>query len=112
MMNKLQHITIKEVEYPLSFTLNVMEEIQEKYGTLDKWTKIFDTKKEVKMSDVIYTFKLFINEGIDIENEEKNETRAFVTHKQVGRLLTELGLSNATDKIKGIFTDTVNGKNE
>lgn len=112
MMNGLQHITIKEVEYPLAFTLNVMEEIQDKYGTLNNWTKIFDTKKEVKMSDVIYTFKLFINEGIDIENEEKNETREFVTHKKVGRLLTELGLSNATGQIMEIFTNSVNGKNE
>ena len=35
-------ITVNDKEYPIVFNLNVMEEIQEEYGTLDKWGNMTD----------------------------------------------------------------------
>lgn len=112
MIDKIKHINVGEKSYPMSFSLNVIEQIQEKYGSIDKWTEIFDAK-DIKIADVIQTFEFLLNEGIDIENEEKSEKRAFLSHKQVGRLLTQIGLQNATEQIKNLFIDDVsNGKNE
>ena len=40
-----------------------------------------------------------LNEGIDIENEENGTDIKFLTLKQVGRIITEIGMSNATMKL-------------
>lgn len=116
MIDKLHHITVNDKEYPMAFTLNVMESIQETYGSIDNWSKALEpepyinleTKEEIKpepkMKDIIWTFKEFINEGIDIENEEKGESRPFLTHKQVGRLVTYIGFTKSGALIKSLTT--------
>lgn len=90
-------ITLKETEYPLVFNLNVMEALQEEYGTLDKWGSLTDgSQGEPNAKAVIYGFTEMINEGIDIENEKNNEERKALTRKQVGRIITEYGLAEVT----------------
>ena len=43
-------ITYKEKEYKVVFNLNVMEAIQEEFGTLDKWTELTSgTNQEVNV---------------------------------------------------------------
>lgn len=109
MIDKITHISVGDKQYPMAFSLNVIEQIQEQYGSINVWMKVFDAK-DVKIADVIQTFEFILNEGIDIENEEKGEKRAFLSHKQVGRLLTQLGLQNATEQIKNLFIDSTNNK--
>ncbi len=98
MLDIVKHITISGKEYPMAFTLNVMEAIQEKYGSMKEWGEIIQPPKneEPKIKDIKWTFTQFINEGIDIENEEKNEKITLVTEKQVGRLISIAGM----EKIK------------
>lgn len=84
-------------EYRLVFNLNVMEKIQDKYGSLDEWGKLTDgTKGEPNAKAIIYGFCEMINEGIDIENEETGAETKPLTLKQVGRIITEVGLADAT----------------
>lgn len=45
---------------------------------------------------VIFGFTQMLNEGIDIENEENGTDIKPLTLKQVGRIITEIGLANAT----------------
>lgn len=107
MLDKLKHITLGEVEYPLAFTLNVLENIQEKYGSLDAWTKAMEPENgEVQFKDLKWIFAEFINEGIDIENEMKNEKRKFVTLKQVGRIVSLIGLDGAHAIINTVASDS------
>lgn len=88
----------KDKIYPLVFNLNVMEAIQEEYGTLDEWGKLTDgSKGEVNVKAVIFGFKEMINEGIDMANEEDGSDIKPVTLKQVGRMITEIGLKEATE---------------
>lgn len=88
----------KDKIYPLVFNLNVMEAIQEEYGTLDEWGKLTDgSKGEVNAKAVIFGFKEMINEGIDMANEEDGSDIKPVTLKQVGRMITEIGLKEATE---------------
>lgn len=98
---KLQY---KDKEYTLAFNLNVMERIQEEYGSVEHWGDLTDgTTREPNAKAVIFGFTEMINEGIDIENEENGTDIKPMTKRQVGRMITEVGLENATD----VLNDTV-----
>ena len=97
MRNEIEY---KGQKYNLVFNLNVMEVIQDEYGTLDKWGSLTDaTKGEPNAKAVVFGFTAMINEGIDIDNEENGTDIKPLTHKQVGRILTEIGLRQATMKM-------------
>lgn len=107
MIDKIQHVEVNGVVYPMAYTLNVMEEVQEEFGSITAWAnKVSPKDKEADIKALIWTYEHFINEGIDIENEQKQEKRPFINHKQAGRLLTEIGLSEAATKIQEV---TING---
>lgn len=88
----------KDKTFKLVFNLNVMEAIQNEYGTLEHWGELTDgsEKGEPDAKAVIFGFREMINEGIDIENEENGTDNPSLTLKQVGRIITEVGLANAT----------------
>lgn len=94
-------IQYKDREYSLVFNLNVMEKIQEKYGTLEEWGNLTDGSKngEPDAKAVIYGFTEMLNEGIDIENEENGTDIKPLTLKQVGRIITEIGIADATNTL-------------
>ena len=76
---------VENKKYSLVFNLNVMEAIQEEYGTIEKWGELTDGKKgEVNAKALIFGLTEMINEGLDIENEELEEKRPLLTLKQVG----------------------------
>ena len=98
----------EEKKYPLIFNLNVMEIIQKEYGSLKKWqVSIFFDKevgdkeenKEPKISDVIFGIREMMNEAVDILNEEQEEKYSLFTDKQVGRIVTKVGLTVSKNKI-------------
>ena len=102
MKDKINYFEVNGTKYPLCCNLNVPEAIQEKYGSMTAWGEIVENKagKEPKIKDLKYGFMVMINEAIDIENENLEEKRQLLTEKQVGRLLTELGIAEATKKIE------------
>lgn len=86
--------------YKLYFNFNVMEAIQEEYGSLDEWGKLSDGGKgEPNAKAVIFGFREMLNEGLEIENEETGTEFKPLTLKQVGRMITEIGLQNATNTL-------------
>lgn len=87
-------------KYLLCFDLNVMEAIQEEYGTVDKWSELTSGKKgEADAKAIIFGFTEMLNEGIDISNEQNGTDDKPFTRKQVGRILTQLGLENIGSKL-------------
>lgn len=95
-----KEIEYKGVKYNLVFNLNVMETIQDEYGTLDEWGRLTDASNgEPNAKAVIFGFTAMLNEGIDIDNEEKGTDIKPLNHRQVGRILTEIGLHQATLKM-------------
>ena len=92
------NLKYKNKEYKLVFNLNVMERIQEEYGSIDEWGRLTDgmNNGEPDAKAVIFGFTEMINEGIDIQNEDAEEKLPFLTKKQVGRMITELGLKEST----------------
>ena len=99
MQDITKHINYKGIDYPLVFNLNVIEKIQEKYGSYEKWGEMTEGKEsEVNISALKFGITEMINEGIDIENETAETKREFLTEKQVGRIITELGISKMKEK--------------
>lgn len=116
-------ITWKDREYRIVFNLNVMEAIQAEYGSLDAWGELTDGTRqrrddngelmvdengnpivsEVDAKAVIFGFTQMLNEGIDIDNDENGTDTPFLTHRQVGRMITDIGLNNAA----GAMNETV-----
>ena len=100
-------ITYNSKEYTIVFNLNVMEAIQEEYGTLDKWAKLTDgSDGEPNAKAIIFGFKEMLNEGIDITNERTGGNEKLLTLKQVGRMITEIGLLEATKSLNQTVIDS------
>ena len=106
-------IEYKGKTYKLYFNLNVMEQIQEEYGTIEEWGKLSDgVSGEVNAKAVIFGITAMINEGIDIENEEKGTDNKPLTLKQVGRIITEVGIKEATKTLNDtVIESTKDEKN-
>lgn len=104
MRNEIEY---KGTKYNLVFNLNVMEVIQDEYGTLEEWGKLTDgSNGEPNAKAVVFGFTAMLNEGIDIDNEKNGTTNPFLTHKQVGRILTEIGLREATLKMNNTVIES------
>lgn len=103
-------------EYKAIFNLNVMQEIQLKYGTFKKWGELTDGSKsdnddytEVDISALIFGIKAMINEAIDIDNETREVKEPFLNDKQVGRLITDMGLEKVTKQINQTVIESTQG---
>ena len=103
-------IKYKDKVYKLPFNLNVMEEIQEKYGSIDKWAELTDKNSnsigEPDVKAVIFGLTAMINEGIEIENEENGTDIKPLSLKQVGRIATEVGLAKAMEALNTTVTES------
>ena len=109
--------------YNIVFNLNVMETIQEEYETLENWGALTDGKaidpetgkeKEVDIKALLFGFREMLNEGIEIENEKNGTNEPLLTKKQVGRIITDIGLENATEALNSLVvesTDNGDSKN-
>ena len=113
MKNTMQTLEYKGKKYNLVFNLNVMEAIQDEYGKLDTWTELTSGEgEEVNAKAVIFGFTAMINEGIDIQNEEEGTEIKPLTLKQVGRILSEVGMDSATNAMKATVVDSVGASEE
>lgn len=102
MKEKETMFTVDGKEYKAVFNLNVMQEIQIEYETFANWGKLTDGKSEkgeVDIRALIFGVKAMLNEAIDIENETTATKKPYLTEKQVGRLITDMGLREATQQL-------------
>ena len=102
----------KNVEYNLVFNLNVMEQIQEEYGSVSAWGELTDNATEPNAKAVIFGLMCMINEGVDIDNEDHEGVEGYIpkkmlSKKQVGRLLTDVGMEEATQRLNDTVVNAV-----
>ena len=112
MRNTVVYIEADGKKYPLAFNLNVMEEIQEHYGSLDAWGKVTQGNGEPKVKDLKYGVKAMLNEGIDMENESNGMNEPMLTDKKVGRIMTEVGIQKVISAIQEITVASVKTEGE
>ena len=107
MKNTVVYIEASDKKYPLAFNLNVMEEIQEHYGSLDAWGRVTQGNGEPKVKDLKCGVMAMLNEGIDMENEGNGTNMPMLTAKQVGRIMTDVGIQNIVSAIQEITVASV-----
>ena len=113
MQDIIKYINYKGIDYPLVFNLNVIEKIQEKYGSYEKWGEMTEGKEnEVNIGALKFGITEMINEGIDIENETAEIKREFLTEKQVGRIITEIGVQKMADRVQETVIESAKDKDE
>lgn len=109
-------IEYKGKEYNLVFNLNVMEEIQEEYGSIEKWGALCEVApgKEPSVKALKYGLGAMINEALDIENEEKGLSQEPLSLKKIGRIISELGIGEAAKALSNTVVKSTksNPKNE
>lgn len=108
MKKEKAELEYKGNKYEVVFNLNVMERIQEEYGSVEAWGELTEAATEPNAKAIKYGLGAMINEGIDIYNEDHADDEDFkerkpFTEKQIGRLITEIGLTNVANTI----SDTV-----
>ena len=101
MLEKMEHVKIGDNEYPITFNLNILEKVQEIYGSMVSWQNLLfgEGTKEPSLKVCIWTFAEMMNEAIDIENDDKTEKKPMLALKQVGRIISKLGMVGAIDAI-------------
>ena len=116
MKNTVVYIQDGEKKIPMVFNLNVMEEIQEQYGSLDAWGEATQGNGEPKIKDLKVGIMAMINEGIEIENEENGTNEPTVNERQLGRIMSRVGIDVIVKKIQEITIASTKtdgeGKNE
>ncbi len=110
MIDKITYLETDSERFPLSFTLNVMETLQDEYGTLSEWSELIKNQKEPNIKALKFFITEAINEGIDIENEKSDEKRASITSSKAGRIITEIGFQKVAKTINKMVSESVKAK--
>ena len=108
MIDKLEYLDDGDTKYPMAFTINVMEAAEEEYGGLENWAKLMDSS-EPSYKALKFMVLEIINEGIDIENEKLKDDKKkdALTSKQVGRLITRIGLEEIGMKVFNLIKESL-----
>ena len=73
-------VEIGDKTYHLLFSLNALDEIQEKFGGYDKLTELFNQDNPDWIKNTKWLFTLLLNEGATDDEPE-------LTEKQVGKMI-------------------------
>ena len=108
MKDAMQTIEYRGKTYKLAFDLNVMEAIQDEYGSIEAWGKLTepDDGGEPNIKALVFGVTEMINEGIEIANDEDGTDEKPLTHRKVARILTEVGLESVADKMQKSVIDS------
>ena len=107
MRSKLQEIEYEGKTYKLAFDLNVMEAIQDEYGSIEAWGELVEPEEgEPNIKALVFGATQMINEGIEISNDEDGTDEKQLTHREVARILTDAGLEFVTSKMQQTVVDS------
>lgn len=112
MHDKIGYLETKNKVYPFVFNVNVLEDLQDEYGSFQKWVDTVgntingDKSVEPRIKDIKRALMLMINEGIDIENESSDEKQEFVNERQVGRIMSAVGQDKIVDEMMKLIKES------
>ena len=93
--------------YHLLFSLNVLDEVQDRFGGFDKLNQVFDQNNPKMMKDLKWLLTTLINEGMDEDAGEKE-----LTDRQVGKMIHLGNINEIKNAILGAFAYGANGGEE
>lgn len=91
--------------YHLLFSLNALDEMQDRFGGYDKLDKIFDSSNPQMIKDLRWLLTLVINEGME-------EGKESMTEQQVGKIIHLGNFQEIKDAIFSAFVYSTNGGEE
>ncbi|MBR4656537.1 MAG: hypothetical protein IKO68_08240 [Oscillospiraceae bacterium] len=104
MKENMKTLPFNGKDLPICFNLNVMEAIQKEYGTLDKWFSLTggaaDEDAEIDVHALLFGMREMLNEAGEIAAEKNNTEFKPYTHKQVGRIMTDVGLEKVLSSVQ------------
>lgn len=101
-------ITLNGEEYGLLFSLNALDEMQERFGGYDKLHEVFNQNNKDWVKDTRWLFTLLINEARLAENENAE----ILSEQKVGRLINAGNLREIQQAIFAAFASGTTGKEE
>lgn len=104
----METLEYRGIEYPLVMNINVLQELQNKYGSFEAWAhKVLLGNGETDLGALTFGTMAMINEGIDIHNEEHPDNKLEpLTQRQTGRMLTSVGLEEAAEKVLNLVAES------
>lgn len=108
LQNGAYPVTLNGKEYGLLFSLNALDEIQEKFGGYDKLQEILSSDNKDLFKNIKWLFALLINEArlADDENAE------LLTENRVGRIVTAGNIGEIKNAIYAAFAKGAAGDGE
>lgn len=108
MKSAAREIEYEGKTYRLVFDLNVMEAIQDEYGSIEAWGRLTEPEDgaEPNVKALVFGVTEMINEGIDIDNDENGTDEKPLTHRKAARILTEVGLESVAEKMQESVIDS------
>lgn len=101
-------MNLRGKDYRLLFTLNALDEIQEKFGGYDKLGEVFNQNNPDWIKDTKWLLTLLINEGL----LEEDENAELLEEKQVGRMIHVGNLKEVQKAILASFALGTSGDKE
>ena len=98
-------VEIEGKKYNFLFSLNALEEIQDRFGGYENLNKVFDKDSPTMIKDLKWLLTLLINEGME-EGEQE------LTEKQVGKMIHVGNMSILQTSIFSAFKHGVAGNEE
>ena len=103
--------------YKLVFDFNVMQDLQDEYGTFNKWVEkaYGEETGEPSVAALAFAIMSMVNNAIDEENEDKapEEAEKHVTARTANRMLSEMarggGLEKIVKSIDGLMSKSLQG---
>lgn len=108
MAKEIDRIVYKNKEYKLVFDLNLIEKIQEEYGSLKNFFKDMFTEEHIYKYSA-YLVKEMANEWVDMENERKSRKMQYMSTTTAKNILKSINsilyLSALQEKIFDTIID-------
>lgn len=98
-------IELNGEEYHMLFSLNALDEMQDKFGGYDNLNVVFDKESKTQIKDLKWLLTLLINEGMDEGQKELSE-------REIGKKIHVGNLINIQNTIYKAFAHGVNGGNK
>ena len=90
MIDKINYLETETEKFSLVFMLNVMEPIQEKYGTIEAWSNLIQRDGEPDIKALKFFITEAINEGLEIEAEKTGKKVTSIIVKKVFTAIKQL----------------------
>ena len=111
MIDKIKYLDDGKNKYPIAFTLNVMEALEDEYGGLKKWVELIDSD-EPSYKAIKFMVQATVEEGQDILNQTNDK----LSSKEIGRLISRIDIDKVGEEIfkliKEALPEAKQGKNK